>query len=56
MTTTTHTAAYRDSCLLPRAGLTRKQCLDILDWIKALTMEGRHLEASTLYQEYFGLV
>lgn len=52
MTTTTDT---RTTCLLP-IELTQKQKADILAWIRELTNEGRHLEASTLYTQYFGMV
>jgi len=51
MTTTTRT-------LLPAAtaALTQKQRADILAYIKELTNAGNHLAASTLYQQYFGLI
>ena len=33
--------------------LSAKERADIIDWIRELTRNGRHLEASTLYNTYF---
>lgn len=46
----------RTACPLTTQTLTAKQKADINEWIKELTNEGRHLEATTLYTTYFGLV
>ena len=47
----------RTDCPLPATvnQLSAKQRADLVDWIRELTMEGRHLEASTLYSTYFPL-
>lgn len=52
MTTTTTTAARAAT----QPTLTQQQKRDILEYIKELTDNGHHLEASTMYTEYFGLV
>lgn len=51
--TTTTTAATRAAT---QPTLTQQQKRDILEYIKELTDNGHHLEASTMYTEYFGLV
>ncbi|MGA0985074.1 MAG: hypothetical protein ACO3ST_10495, partial [Burkholderiaceae bacterium] len=55
MTLTTYLPAVR----CPRAAapaLTDAQRLALLEYVQELTAEGKHLEASTLYAEYFPLV
>ena len=49
---------YPTACPLPATvpTLTVAQRQAIVDWIRELTREGRHLEASTLAAEYFPLV
>ena len=55
MTLTTYLPAVR----CPRAAapaLTDAQRLALLEYVEDLTAEGKHLEASTLYAEYFPIV
>ena len=49
---------YPTACPLPTTvpTLPVAQRQAIADWIRELTREGRHLEASTLAAEYFPLV
>ncbi len=49
---------YPTACPLPTTvpTLTPAQRQAITDWIRELTREGRHLEASTLHAEYFPFV
>lgn len=54
--TMTDATTTRTACPTTNQTLTQKQKAGILEWIKELTNEGRHLEASTLYTEYFGLI